>query len=86
MSGDRTIHDGIRYRRPADARAAQAADELADLKAKRGSGVEHVRFGEREVWYRSDSELRDAILALQSELSPQRPHNVMVRPVANKGW
>lgn len=86
MSGDRTIYDGVRYRRPADARRAQAADELADLKAQRGSGVQHVRFGDREVWFRSDTELRDAILALQAELSPSRPHNVQVRPTRNRGW
>jgi len=61
-------------------------DELSQLKSQRGSGVKRVRFNDREVEYRSDSELRDAILALQAELSPSRSHNIMVRPTRNRGW
>ena len=78
--------DGINWGRPADARRAAADVRLAELRAARGAGILHVRFGEREVWYRSDAELVAAIAALEAELNPTRPRNVMVRPVTQKGW
>jgi hypothetical protein len=78
--------DGIFYGRPADARRAAANVRLAELKALRASGKLRVRFGEREVTYKSDGELRDAIAALEAELNPQRVRNVVVRPISNKGW
>ena len=78
--------DEIGYRTPADARRAKADVDLHELKSMRASGVLHTKFGEREVWFRSDAELAAAIAALQAELNPTRPRNVMVRPAQNKGW
>jgi hypothetical protein len=52
----------------------------------RASGVLRTRIGEREVYFKSDAELLAAISALETELNPGRPRNVMVRPVSNKGW
>ncbi len=79
-------YDGISWGRPADARRAKAAVQLAELKSMRGSGVLHTKIGDREVWYRSDAELVAAIASLEAELSPQRVRNVVCRPVSNKGW
>ena len=78
--------DGIGYATPADAGRAAADVRLAELKALRAKGTLHVKFGEREVWFRSDAELAAAIAALTAELNPTRPKNVMVRPTTNKGW
>jgi hypothetical protein len=78
--------DGIEYGQPSAARRAKAAVELAELRSLRASGVLHTRFGEREIWFKSDGELRDAIAALEAELNPTRPRNVMVRPINQKGW
>jgi hypothetical protein len=48
--------------------------------------VRRTRIGEREVWFRTDAELVAAIAALTAELELQRPRNVTVRPISNKGW
>ncbi len=78
--------DGIGYANPGEAGLAKADVMLAELKTLRATGVLHTRFGEREIWFKSDAELRDAIAALEAELNPQRPRNVMCRPVTHKGW
>jgi hypothetical protein len=79
-------YEGIGYATPAEARKAAADAQLHELKSMRGSGVLHVKFGEREVWFKSDAELRDAIASLEAELNPQRPRNVVCRPSMRKGW
>jgi len=79
-------NDRIYWRYPGVARAAEARDQLAELKNMRASGVLRTRIGEREVLFRTDAELLAAIAALEAELNPQRPRNVMCRPVSNKGW
>jgi hypothetical protein len=79
-------YGGIYWRFPDLARLAEAKDQLAELKNMRASGVLRTRIGEREVYFRSDAELAAAIASLTPELNPQRPRNVMVRPVSNKGW
>ncbi len=78
--------DGIGYRNPTEAGLARADVLLAELKGLRASGLLHTKFGEREVWFKSDAELRDAIAALEAELNPTRPRNVICRPICNKGW
>jgi hypothetical protein len=61
------------------------AETLAKLKAARASGVLRVRYGEREITYRSDAELAAAIAAIEEELTP-KIKTVVVRPLASKGW
>lgn len=70
--------------------AATIQSELDQLRAVRGGGEHRVRFADREVWYRSDAELRSAIAALEAELkqatgSPS-PRSVIVRAAPYKGW
>jgi len=70
--------------------AATIQSELDQLRAVRGGGEHRVRFADREVWYRTDAELRSAIAALQAELaeatgSPS-PRNVIIRTAPSKGW
>jgi hypothetical protein len=79
-------YDRIFYRYPDLARQAEAKDQLAELKNMRASGVLRTRIGEREVYFKTDAELVAAISALETELNPKRPKNVMCRPVSNKGW
>jgi hypothetical protein len=78
--------DGIGYRTPGEAGRARADVMLAELKGLRGSGVLHTKFGEREVWFRSDAEIVAAIAALEAQLNPTRPRSVMCRPATRKGW
>jgi hypothetical protein len=66
--------------------AATLQTQLDTLKAARASGTRLVRFGERETRFRSDAELTNAIAALEAELNPQRPRNVVLRPSPNKGF
>jgi len=56
------------------------------LRAADGRTVSLTEFGEREIWFKTDKELLGAIAAIEAELNPQRPRNVMVRPAQNKGW
>jgi hypothetical protein len=79
-------YGGIYWRFPDLARLAEAKDQLAELKTMRASGVLKTRIGEREVYFKSDAELLAAIAALEAELNPGRPRNVMVRPISNKGF
>jgi hypothetical protein len=85
-NADDPYYDRIYWRYPGVARAAEARDQLAELKTMRSSGVLRTRIGEREVYFKSDAELLAAIAALETELNPKRPKNVMCRPVSNKGW
>ena len=61
--------------------------QLEALKASRRSGVTRTRFGEREVSYRTDNEMRDAIAALEAEIAALDGSPV-VRSIniRNKGW
>ena len=83
---DDPTYDRVYYRDPALAREAELKDQIHQLKCMRADGVRSVQFGERRVTFKDDQELAAAINALQSELNPQRPRNVMVRPATNKGW
>lgn len=73
------------------ARSAEVIrDELEALKGTRATGAHRIRFADREVFYRSDAELRNAIAALEAELeqatgSPS-PRNVIIRTAPAKGW
>ena len=59
------------------------------LKSARATGAREIQFGERRVTYRTDGELRAAILALESEIDDMqgnaRVRNVVVRTLPNKG-
>jgi hypothetical protein len=62
--------------------------QLEALKSARRTGALRVRFADREVTYRSDTELKAQIAALESELAAAegtpRPRNVVIR--STKGW
>ena len=64
--------------------AKSPAARLEALKLARYSGVMTAQFGEEKVIYRSDSELRAAISALEAEIAPAASQNVIVR--SSKGW
>ena len=64
--------------------AASPAARLEALKSARYSRVMTVQFGEEKIIYRSDSELRSAIAALEAEIAPAASQNVVVR--SSKGW
>lgn len=51
---------------------------LANLKAARFSGAKRVRFRERDVTYRTDEELRQAIADLEADLNPGRRRRTSV--------
>ena len=75
-NADDPYYDRIYWRYPGVARQAEAKDQLAELKNMRASGVLRTRIGEREVYFKTDTELLGAIAALEAELNPQRPKNV----------
>ena len=75
-NADDPYYDRIYWRYPGVARQAEAKDQLAELKNMRASCVLRTRIGEREVYFKTDTELLGAIAALEAELNPQRPKNV----------
>lgn len=69
-----------------DVAALQA--QLEALKSARRSGVLKSRFSDREVTYRSDTELGRAISALENEIAVAQgtPRATTVTIRSNKGW
>jgi hypothetical protein len=67
--------------------AALQAD-LDKLKRARRSGVLRLRLDERDVWYKSDAEMANAIAALENEIGAltgsNEPRTIAVR--SEKGW
>lgn len=61
--------------------------DLDVLKSARRSGVTRTRFGDREVQYKTDAEMRDAIAALENEIAALDGTPV-VRSIniRSKGW
>ena len=63
-------------------------EQLAAQKAARASGARRIRFGEREIEYKTDKEMRDAIVALEREVAEAagtaQPRLITVR--STKGW
>lgn len=49
---------------------------LRELREARYSGVLRVKFRERDVTYRSDAELKQAISDLEAELNPKAKRRV----------
>lgn len=70
--------------------AATIRDELEKLRGTRATGANRIRFADREVFYRTDAELRNAIAALEAELKQATgsvsPRNVIIRTAPAKGW
>jgi hypothetical protein len=64
--------------------------QLDALRSARASGVRELRFGERQIFYRSDKEMTTAIAALEDEINQaqgtSRPRNVVLRSPPNQGW
>jgi hypothetical protein len=60
---------------------------LDALKATLRSGTLRTRFGDREVWYRSESEIRVIIASLENDIAALEGTPV-VRNIAirSKGW
>jgi hypothetical protein len=67
---------------------AKLKSQLETLRSARATGAYRVRFGDREVFYRTDEELRAQIAALENYIATlegsRSPHSVVVR--ATKGW
>ncbi len=61
--------------------------QLESLKASRRSGVLRTRFGDREVYYKSETEMRDAIASIEGEIASLDGtgvrHSINIR---SKGW
>jgi hypothetical protein len=77
-------YGGIYWRYPGLARKMEAKDELAALKQMRASGVLHTRFGEREVWFKSDKDLLGATGALVVDHRQQREERQQCRPLSDR--
>lgn len=69
---------------------AELQAQLAELKRKRASGNLRVRIGDREVYYKSDVEMRAAIASLEYEINAvqgaSRPRNVVFRAPPDRGF
>ena len=64
--------------------------DLDKLRSARASGARRIQFSDREVEFRSDTEIARAIAALEAELETvegvTKVRNIVVRPAAFKGW
>ena len=61
--------------------------DLESLKAARRSGVMRTRFSDREVYYKSDADMRDAIANIEADIAALDGSPVArTVNIRSKGW
>jgi hypothetical protein len=62
--------------------------QLATLKAARASGIQKVRYRDRETWFKTNAEMAAAIRSLESEIAAatDAPGPRVIYVQNSRGW